>query len=158
MIQRQNRFYSLPKQFVHQLFVKRHTSFIDRTFAIRHDSRPRHAEAIGFQAHLLHQGNIFFVSMVVIDRHFAVGFLKGIAGNLGIGIPNRRTFAVFCPCTFNLIGRRSRPPIRSFLGKDLSLCETSSCLLQFLNRVKSVTFYRIIIWLIRNNCQKIFFR
>ena len=78
--------------------------------AIGEDARPGDGEAVGFDAERLHQGDVGFVTMVVIIGDVAGIAIVGLAGGMGEGVPDGDAAAVFLHRAFDLVGGSGRTP------------------------------------------------
>ena len=91
---------------VDQVVVKLESFFVHFACAVREDTRPRDGEAIGFESHLCHKCDIFFITVVMVDGDVAVRIFKRFSRNFREDVPVRESFPVLVPCAFDLVRSR----------------------------------------------------
>ena len=97
--------YSGRQQAVNKLVIKRQPLLVDMAGPVGKDSGPGYAEAIGLEAHLFHQLDVFAPAMIVVT-----GDIAGLAGKdcpilAAEHVPDAEAAAVLVGCAFDLIGR-----------------------------------------------------
>jgi hypothetical protein len=115
MIEGQVGFNAVFKQFIHQVTIKLNALFVDLARAIGQDTGPRDGEAIGFETHLLHNADIFFIKMVVVAGNIRAVAIFDFTAIVVECVPNGRAFSVYIPRAFNLESGRSGAPSKVFL-------------------------------------------
>jgi hypothetical protein len=68
------------------------------------DTRPCDGVAIAAKIHLLHDGEVFRITMVVVAGDVSSPTAFYVAGGMTVAIPNGLASSVDIPCTFDLIG------------------------------------------------------
>ena len=82
--------------------------FVDRALFIGDDARPGDGEAIALEAQLLHDGDVFFETVIVIAGNIAVFVAFGVA--FIEGVPDAEHFAVLVVRAFDLMDCRRGAP------------------------------------------------
>src|SRR5580698_10658015 len=81
--------------------------------ALREDSGPRYGKAVGLEAEVLHELDVFFVAMEVVVGYVAGVVVFDLAGSVGEGIPDGGATAFFVDGTFDLVGGGGGAPEES---------------------------------------------
>ena len=76
---------------------------VGRAGTLREDAGPCDGEAETFDAEALHEGDVFFVTVVEVVGDVGGLALKGFAGSMGEGVPDGGAAAVFVDSAFDLI-------------------------------------------------------
>lgn len=110
VIQVQRRGDAPLQQSVDQPLVVVEPGLVDRARRIRHDSRPRHREAVGARPQALQQVEVFVETVILVDRAIAARSVG--CGEAGVhrGVPDRRHLAVDVPGALDLVGRGAGAP------------------------------------------------
>src|SRR5580658_4456518 len=103
VVQRAEWLDSTGKQLVDDAIIEIEALCIRRSAASRKDSRPRNREAITAQPEILHESNVFFVPVVVIDGYIASIPRGHSPRQMAERIPDRLTAAVFADAAFYLV-------------------------------------------------------
>jgi hypothetical protein len=104
VIKGRDRFDAMRQQGIDQTVIEGQSRLVDGVPAIGQHARPTDREAVGLQAQFGHQGDILAEPVVMIDGHVAGAALEGAARLLAERIPDRGTFPVLVPGSFDLIG------------------------------------------------------
>ena len=110
VVQRRERGDARPQQRVHQAVVVREAGLVDRPGAVGHDPRPGDREAVGVDAELFHDPEVFGPPVVVIAGDVPRVPAGHLAGGMGEGVPDRGGPAVFADRSFDLVGRGRYAP------------------------------------------------
>ncbi len=78
------------------------------------DARPGYGESVGLKAEVFHEGDVFFVAVVVIVGYVPGVSVVGFAGSVREGVPDGGSTAVFVDCAFNLVRSGGGAPEESF--------------------------------------------
>ena len=116
VIERRVRLDAVREKFIDETVVEIETLRIGLTSALREHARPGDREPIPLHAQALHQLNVFFVPVVVVVGHIAVGVVCDLSRRVRKRVPDRRSPAVLGGGAFNLVRRRCRAP-QEALGK-----------------------------------------
>jgi len=114
VIERDPRRDAVGQEGVDEAVVEGDAGLVDRAAALRDDAAPRDGEAIGLEAHRLHQGNILVEPMVMVARHVGRVPLMGLARGVREGVPDAEAPAVLEPGALDLMGGRGRAPHEPF--------------------------------------------
>ena len=99
------------QQFVAEVLVEFDPRLVDPSHPFGQDAGPADGKAVGFQAHLLHQGDVLFPAVVEIDGGVSVLAVGDLAGSVvDEGVPDGLAPAVGVPAALDLGGRCGGAP------------------------------------------------
>src|SRR5262249_49384453 len=84
--------------------------------AFREDPRPGNGEPVRGRAQVLHQRNVLLVAVGVVICDVARVAILDLPWRVGVRVPDRWAFPVLVPCTFVLVCRSGRAPVK-VMGK-----------------------------------------
>ncbi len=109
MIQAKPRFDAGCENGIDEPVVKCESWLIRRTATLRQNPRPGDGKTVGLNAELLHQGNIFGITVVVIASNVA-GVMVGDAALQPVGVPDAEPAAVLARRALDLEGGGRHAP------------------------------------------------
>ena len=110
MIQRRIGFDAVAQQLVNQAIVEIEAFGVGRPIAFGKNPRPCDRKAIGLDAELFYQADVFLVAVIVIVGAIGRAVIGDPARRVGEGVPDRTAPAVFGDRALDLIGRGRRAP------------------------------------------------
>ena len=106
MIHGYNRFNVISAAFFDNISVEFQSLFIYFARAVRQDSCPCDRKTVGFQPEFREEGNVFFISVIVITGNREIGNPFRVL----VHIDDRRAFPILICSAFHLIGRGGSAP------------------------------------------------
>ena len=94
MVQCDDWLNAVGPQLVNEVMIITDAFFIHRASAIREYPAPCNGKAVGFEPHLFHQSNVFFVVMILVAGHFCRGKAVDLVAVLVDDILLAQLFAV----------------------------------------------------------------
>ena len=119
------------QQLIAEVLVKFDTGFVDLARALGQDAGPADGKAVGFQAHLFHQGHILPPAVVKINGGIGVLAVGNAAGAVvDQSVPDGLALAVGIPAALDLGGCSGGAPQKVFreFGHINLFLELPSCM------------------------------
>ena len=108
------------EQFVDEAVVEVNPPVVRLAGAVGEDPWPGDREPVGGGTDVLHQRDVFLVSVVVVVGHITVLVVLDVAGCVGVRVPDGRALAVLVPRAFDLVRRRRDAPAEPIRKAPLS--------------------------------------
>src|SRR6516165_4524973 len=104
------------KQGIDESVVERKSRLVGCTASARQHARPGDGEAVGVDAEIAHQRNVFAIATIVITGDLAGVAVLHLAGHATIAVPDAVAAAVGMSRTFDLKARGRYPPGKVLAG------------------------------------------
>ena len=96
--------------------------------AFRKHPRPGDGEAIGLDAEILDQADVFLVAMIMFVGAVAIAAVADLARRVGERVPDRRAAAVFVDRALDLVGRCGGAPDKILRETARARARSAACL------------------------------
>ena len=100
--------------FIHQAGVEIQSFLVDLAPAFRQDTRPGGGKAVGGDAKIRNQRDVFLIPVVVIDGHIPGLPALDLSGGVDEPIPDAFPLAILVPRAFHLVGGSRHTPLEPF--------------------------------------------
>jgi hypothetical protein len=113
MVQRGERLDAGSLQLIDETVVEIDALRIGLAGSLRKNAGPGDGEPVGFRADVLHQRDVFLVTVIVVVGDIAGVAVSDVAGRVRVSVPDRLALAVLVPRAFDLVSRGGGAPIET---------------------------------------------